>query len=1061
MILTKQNIDSINLEEIVDEKISSGKTSELLYIVPTNRKLRATRKDFISKSPNQTLSDLNIETLGTLFTKLLSGIKPFKPLTETTASVLLKQSIKQTDLKYFSNYGNEIPEGTTKRISNVISEYKRQGISPGIIIKESKTLQGTEKIKALDISNIYTQMNLKREQLNVKDIGDIYADLQSVDAESFHSAFRNDFKMVDTIIISGFDEFSDPEVELINRLSLVPFISLFIFFDYYPGNNFIFAHLNKCYDSLYRKGFRPVIDKTVSPQTSFSTIMSGRLFIAGGNERTDLYRKNITEIIAADRTKEIELVAKEIKNLLLEDKVQPHKICVAFNLIEKYSPLVRETFTSLRIPFNLTDRLQLSKSYPVIGIINFLEILENDFYYKNISRALSCGFLDFGNVDLSKILTVAENLKIISGYNIWRGKLQQSISDLDGEYELDDYEKEQKRKIYKKVLNDLHFIYILLVPFNHLLSFKDFLAELKKLIYTLKLPLRLLATKEGNEEDHIKALSVFLEEIEEVFILLENEFGSDKKFHLGFFLDQLKVIAMNTRFNIKERSNFGVQVTTINEIRGLQFDFLFISGLSEGDFPTRFNPEIFFSGSFQKGELIHQTEERYHLYQALSCWNKNLYLTYPLTESEKELVPSNYLRDIKRLFNMTTKTEADFTGSVYSLSEVLKTSVIENYDSFSIAKEILGEYCRENITKAITIEKLRREYPLEGNIYNGYINEPDSEFPISAEALERLASFGNRQYSITQLEKYAACPFQYFIERVLNIQIIEEPTEEIEAMEMGSLLHIILFEFYLEIIKEGITIRNCTDKIFSYLLDLIFKIANEKLETVKLNPVISFYEKEKILGINNNTEDSILFRFLQEERMNGSNLRPTFFEAAFGSFKKSDKVNPMLNSFSVGGIRLRGKIDRIELDENMKQYYNVVDYKLSGKKPSTDDLLNGISLQLPVYMIAAKEMLQKKFNTVLDPAGAYIYSLKYNEKDFGRILITKPRTKEFSLADENKKKEIIEFYYGIMDAAVENVRKYVDNITEGKFNLSSLEDRETKVCSYCKYIPICRIQVKK
>ncbi|RJP65098.1 MAG: hypothetical protein C4539_13780 [Ignavibacteriales bacterium] len=1058
MILSKQNIYSVDLEEIINEKISTGKTNELLYIVPTNRKLRATRKEFISKSPGQTLSELNVETLGTLSTKLLSGIKPFKPLTETTASVLLKQSIKQTGLKYFSNYGNEIPEGTTKRISNVISEYKRQGITPEIILKEAESLQGTEKIKAIDISNIYAQMNLKCMQLNVKDIGDIYADLKNESAESFNKVFRSNFNSVDTIIISGFDEFSNPEVELINKLSLEPYLALYIFFDYNPANDFIFSHLNKCYNSLFGKGFRPVIDKTSTRQTSFSSVVSERLFVTNKNESIDLYKQNITEIVASDKTNEIELIAKEIKNLLLEEKVQPHKICVAFNLIEKYSPAVREIFTSLQIPFNLTDRLQLSRSYPVIGIINFLEILENDFYFKNISRALSCGFLHFGNVDLSKILSVAENLKVISGYNIWRHKIQQSIIDLDEEYDLDDYEREQKRKIFGKVLADLNFIQTLLAPFNHQLTLKQFLNELKKLIFTLNLPLKLLEAKDSNQEEHIKAVSVFMDEIEEVFVLLENEYGSDKKFHLGFFLDQLKVIAMNTRFNIKERSDYGVQVTTINEIRGLQFDYLFISGLTEGDFPTRFNPEIFLSGSFQKGEMIHQTEERYHLYQVLSCWNKNLFLTYPLTENEKELVPSNYLRDIKRLFSITTKTEADYSDSMYSLAEVLKTSVTDDYDSFVVSREIIGNYCRKNIIKAISVERLRREHPSEENIYNGYINLSGSEFLLSGLALEKLASYKNRQYSITQLEKYAACPFQYFIERILNIQVIEEPTEEIEALEMGSLLHIIFYEFYSAIIKEGLTIKNYSDKTFTFLLNLIFKIANDKIETARLNPVTSFYEKEKILGINNKKEDSILYRFLQYERTDETGFVPSFFEAAFGVFKNSGKASSMLSEFSVGGTKLRGKIDRIELDEN-RQHYGIVDYKLSGKKPSTDDLLNGISLQLPVYMLAAKEMLQEKFNTVLNPAGSYIYSLKYNENDFGRILVSKPRMKDFNLVDEEKKTEIIEFYNNLVESAVENIRNYVGKIAEGKFNLSSLKDRETKVCNYCKYAPVCRIQV--
>ncbi|MCU0406865.1 MAG: hypothetical protein MUE64_07840, partial [Ignavibacteriaceae bacterium] len=65
----------------------------------------------------------------------------------------------------------------------------------------------------------------------------------------------------------------------------------------------------------------------------------------------------------------------------------------------------------------------------------------------------------------------------------------------------------------------------------------------------------------------------------------------------------------------------------MNEIRGLNFDYLFIGGLNDGDLPTRFTPEIFFSGSFAREEVQHQVEQRYLFYQALCTWKKKLYLS--------------------------------------------------------------------------------------------------------------------------------------------------------------------------------------------------------------------------------------------------------------------------------------------------------------------------------------------------------------------------------------------------------------------------------------------------
>ena len=134
--------------------------------------------------------------------------------------------------------------------------------------------------------------------------------------------------------------------------------------------------------------------------------------------------------------------------------------------------------------------------------------------------------------------------------------------------------------------------------------------------------------------------------------MFEIEYGAEQKFNLKYFLNNIRTAVTSSRYNIKEKSGYGVQITTLNEIRGLKFDYLFIAGMCDGDLPTRFTPEIFFSGSFARGELRHQTEERYHFYQSLCSWNKVLYLSYPLQEERQELVESNFLKSLKHFLKL-------------------------------------------------------------------------------------------------------------------------------------------------------------------------------------------------------------------------------------------------------------------------------------------------------------------------------------------------------------------------------------------------------------------------
>ena len=198
MILTKSNEKFIDLDFIIDEKIKSksgnSQLNELLLIVPTNRKSRYLKKDLISLSPNQTTGKINLETIGTYSTNLLfsESKSSAKVLSEAASTVLIKQSINECGnsslgdkLNYFSSYQKEIPFGTLERIKNVISEYKRHGITPANLREELKRLSGSEKIKAEDISKIYEVYLKKCSELNVKEIGDVYSELNLLNLDEF------------------------------------------------------------------------------------------------------------------------------------------------------------------------------------------------------------------------------------------------------------------------------------------------------------------------------------------------------------------------------------------------------------------------------------------------------------------------------------------------------------------------------------------------------------------------------------------------------------------------------------------------------------------------------------------------------------------------------------------------------------------------------------------------------------------------------------------------------------------------------------------------------------
>jgi ATP-dependent helicase/nuclease subunit B len=1040
MIFTKNNFETGNTYEFIDQKINSGKLNELLLVVPTNRKIRYLRRELIDRSPGSCCGRMNLDTMGTFSQKMFFGDENYRDdlLSEAAAAVLLRQSFREVELKYFSNYRKNIPAGTLERIKNVISEYKRHGISPDTLKEEAQKLTGSEKIKAEDIAAIYQKYGRKIIELKLFETGDVYFELNNLSREDFNNGFRKLYPDVDLIIIEGFDEFTSPEIGIINSASAVEGCRLFLELDYSSPNPMIFKHLENTFRKLILKKFTPYPEEQ-NERIRFRKIIREQLFVSPVTKSGE-FKESIFEIYAADREKEVDLIGKEIKEILLSGKVEPQQICVVFNLIKNYSPIVRDRFGMLGIPFNLTDRIPLKTSQPVISFLHLLEILENDFYYNNVLRAFSSDILNPGDLDIANLRKAAANLKIISGYNNWcdslNDGLKKAASDEDAEYNFE-------KGMYSKALRDIKYIYDLLAPFDKDLSCRQFKHQFYQLTDFLRIQEKMVNRK-FNLEENIKSFSLFTETIDEILDLMIMENG-ENEFPLRFFLNNIRTAVNSSRFNVKEKPGYGVLITTPNEVRGLEFDYLFIGGMVDGDMPTRYSPEIFFSGSYFRHEENHSAEERYHFYQALCSWNKRLYLAYPAVEKNKELSRSIFLNELEALFEVTKITEENYKNGLYSKEELLVH--FGKYSSEDPSSLYTGETPSD-----FNFRELRRSIENDRNRLGNMLLPPEQQTPVLDESSKQiLRDSMNDEFSITRLETYAKCPYKYFAERVLKIKPAEEPTEEIEGLELGTLIHSILYEFYTDLKKKNITLCNADDRDFKTAVDLMFEIADRKINDAGFTSPLNFFEKEKISGIDGKREASILYKFLLAERENNDGYIPEFFESGFGNIRPEvNNTQDAIVEIKAGGVKVRGKIDRIDLNRK-DQTFKVVDYKLGGKKPSADDLLTGLSLQLPLYMYAAREIIKAQINMDFAPGGMEIFSLKYKEGDFGKFLI-KVTQKKLSTGEQLSLNE------DLIKICLDAIEKYVKAIGEGKFNLSSLKDRENKVCRYCGFKPICRIQ---
>jgi len=1028
MILTKVNINSVNTDELLNERIKANQINTFLLVVPTNRKLRNLKKRIINSAPNKTVTKINIETIGTLTKKLLQVSKQFYELTDEAATIFVEQSAKEIPLVYLNNYKGNIPSGTLSKIKNVISKYKEEGITPELLLEESENLEKSEKKKAIDIANIFKVYQNKCNNLNALEIGDIYSNLVQISAKKFQNNFNQIFGSVNLIVFDGFDAFASLELSILNKLSFLKNTNLYLNFDYFGYNPIIFSHLEETYNKLQQFGFKKIEDKLKINENEFIEVVRKKLFLKSNGICEKRFKDKITKIIASNREKEVQSIAKEIKSLLLDKKAEPHEISVTFNLINNYSSIIRDTFGNYGIPFNLTDRLKLDNSLSVIAILSFLEILNSDFYYKNIIKAFSNSFVLLKDFDLDSIIFSATNLKIVVGLDNWMFLLKRGIAF---EENLSGLSKSGKRiSKYKNALESIGIIDELLSAFKKDLTPSQFYFELNKLTHQINIPKNILVSENKHKETEIKALTTFLDSAKEILNLIEKENGSNP-FELSFYLEKFSTLVSSTRFNIKERSDFGVLITNINELRGLKFKYSFIGGLIDGDFPTKYRPEIFFAESFAKKEKHHLDEERFHFYQSLASWEKKLYLTYPLHD---EFTTSTFIKDFEKSFALNEILASNYDRFIYSKEEAERNIELDSKVFPFISKKNEWKFQSENAY-------FRETNPHAKSYFTGFIFSDEKCF-------RDVDNYYEMPYSISQLETYTQCPFKYFLERILKVEASEEPDEEIEASEIGSLLHSIVYDFYTELKKKGIKLKGCTDTIFAIAEKVLFTIAEKHVQKVFNNSPFAFYEEEKIFGINGNRKHSILFKFLTNERNNESSMIPKYFETNFGvDDVEHDKSLSQKEPLIFDDIQLRGKIDRIDMDKSNNKF-EVIDYKTGSKKITKAEIEEGLSLQLPIYVWAAKTLLHNNDSKVYNAEAMIIYSLKYQENSFGKNKVSLSQKKDVNHSD------LINEY---VDIALEHVKNTVKNIRNGNFPLTKYLNNNEKVCKFCSYKMICRI----
>ena len=329
---------------------------------------------------------------------------------------------------------------------------------------------------------------------------------------------------------------------------------------------------------------------------------------------------------------------------------------------------------------------------------------------------------------------------------------------------------------------------------------------------------------------------------------------------------------------------------------------------------------------------------------------------------------------------------------------------------------------------------------------------------IPSEVMDRLLMTGKEDgtsrkaiyASVSSIESFKSCPFQYMLERQLNICPREDNTK-IRANSFGSLIHGMFEEAYR-------ALRDASEKD----PERFASIANKLLENEdKYNEFADICLRSAVSSraVFGSVDESGIPRDKVFAMDTYAKLRRMFtrmFRGVLGDSVETGFIpegieeriglGDLVLNIPYEGVDLRfsGFIDRFDIkhDESGKIHLRTIDYKSFEKDVDAQSLINGTQIQLPAYSGAILDKYSKDGEAVIDDYGYVQVGLRAS--DNGEPLSCEPKLSGY---DEDAMRIAIDYSKHV-------IKESVDQITAGKADAVTAEPR-LRLCNYCSYRGYC------
>lgn len=471
-------------------------------------------------------------------------------------------------------------------------------------------------------------------------------------------------------------------------------------------------------------------------------------------------------------------------------------------------------------------------------------------------------------------------------------------------------------------------------------------------------------------------------------------------------------------------------------------------------------------------------DERLSLYDTLSRSSEGLYLSYALqTQKGESMNASSFIKRLKDVYpNLETKS------TLLALDEALPYSppraMVESLKTLRAYFNHLASEREAKKANAYYNLMLSHEKEKSGLLQKGFL-KPKTQVFLPLELTKALYPSFRRtkmKMSISQLERFKACPFSHFVRYGLRPRDLE--LSDLEKRELGSLIHdgIEVFGHYLK--ANCHRLKDIDDSELLSLVESSLQDGAKKrfLKEKRTIPKNEYFLKRsetnllKLLrGILTQMQSSVFEQVGQEVYFGNKGEFPALYIEVMGE-----------------RIALEGYIDRLDrarLDET--ELLAVIDYKTGKKSLELSKVLDGLDLQLLLYLKAVTSNGAK-------PAGAFYLRLsdelfEVDERDKAKVLEAFKKAllldglvvrdekvlRALDIAYDSNSPQVLHFrgrkklalekdnvlseasFDYLLSNAERVAKASLEEILGGKLSLEPYLYGEDNACTFCTYHAIC------